>query len=70
MLNSNLKLQGLTLEEIICNGVHGQNPEITIDDWQFIEYLYNSDQDKYEKGYEAGVDATWRMLTLNGEEEE
>ncbi len=49
MLNSNLKLQGLALEEILCNGVHGQNPEITMDDWQFIEYLYNSDQDKYEK---------------------
>lgn len=39
MFNSKLKLQGLSLEEIINEGVHGNNPEVTIDDWKFIEHL-------------------------------
>lgn len=39
MFNSSLKLQGLSLEEIIHEGIHGNISEVSIDDWKFIESL-------------------------------
>jgi hypothetical protein len=40
MFNSKLKLQGLSLDEIINEGIHGNNPEINIDDWKLISSLF------------------------------
>lgn len=67
MFNSKLKLQGLTLEEIINGGIHGNNPEITIDDWRFIGYLYTETicsqaKKEYDKGYQDGENQAWEML--------
>jgi hypothetical protein len=39
VLNSKLKLKGLSLDEIIHEGVHGNIPEVTINDWKFIQSL-------------------------------
>ncbi|CAL9974718.1 hypothetical protein VPHF94_0186 [Vibrio phage F94] len=41
MLNFKLKLQGLPLDEIINEGVHGNNPEVSVDDWKYIESLFS-----------------------------
>ena len=44
MFNSKLKLQGLSLDEIIHEGVFGNNPEVSIDDWKYIEHLYREEE--------------------------
>ncbi|AUR93337.1 hypothetical protein NVP1187O_024 [Vibrio phage 1.187.O._10N.286.49.F1] len=44
MFNSKLKLQGLSLEELIHEGVFGNNPEVSVDDWKYIEYLYREEE--------------------------
>ena len=67
MFNSKLKLQGLTLEEIINEGIHGNNPEILIDDWRIIEYLYNETlgsqlRREYYRGYRNGENQAWETL--------
>ena len=41
MFNSKLKLQGLSLDEIIHEGVFGNHPEVSVDDWKFIESLFS-----------------------------
>ncbi len=54
MFNSKLKLQGLSLDEIIHEGVFGNNPEVSIDDWKYIEYLLTSGIDSaYKLGYDS-----------------
>ncbi|AUR92247.1 hypothetical protein NVP1170O_134 [Vibrio phage 1.170.O._10N.261.52.C3] len=67
MFNSKIKLQGLSLEEVIQEGVHGNNPEVTIDDWKFIEYLYNEElgdrlKREYYKGYRDGENYAWDII--------
>ncbi|AGG57927.1 hypothetical protein VPBG_00155 [Vibrio phage helene 12B3] len=44
MFNSKLKLQGLSLEEVIHEGVFGNNQEVSIDDWKYIEHLYQKEE--------------------------
>ena len=44
MFNSKLKLQGLSLDEIIREGVFGNNPEVSIDDWKYIEHLWEEEE--------------------------
>ena len=44
MHNSKLKLQGLSLDEIIHEGVFGNNPEVSIEDWKYIEHLYREEE--------------------------
>lgn len=39
MINSKLKLKGYSLEEVIHEGVFGNIPELTIDDWKYLESL-------------------------------
>lgn len=39
MINSKLKLKGYSLEEVIHEGVFGNIPELTVDDWQYLESL-------------------------------
>lgn len=39
MFNSKLKLQGLSLEAIIHEGVHGFISNLSIDDWVYVESL-------------------------------
>lgn len=73
MFNSKLKLQGLTLEEIIHEGVHGNSPKVTIDDWLYIEHLYHEDvgdrlRREYYKGWQDGNDQAWNMIY--GDEED
>ena len=67
MFNSKLKLQGLSLEEIIHEGIFGNNPEVSIDDWKYIEHLYQEDvggrlKREYCKGYRDGENHAWETL--------
>ncbi len=58
MFNSKLHLQGLSLEEIIQQGVTGSLPDMTTEDWKYLESLYNTDillEGEYDKGYKEGV---------------
>lgn len=73
MFNSKLKLQGLSLEEIIHEGIHGNNPEVSIDDWKFIESLLGIERDEanklnYDRGWQDGNDQAWNMIY--GDEED
>ncbi len=73
MFDSKLHLQGLSLEEIIQRGVTGSLPDMTTEDWKYLESLYNTDYETktksaYGKGYSAGEDSVWNMI-LNCEED-
>ena len=39
MFNSKLKLQGLSLQETLHEGVFGNISELTVDDWKYLESL-------------------------------
>lgn len=56
MFNSKLKLSGYTLEEIIHEGIHGNVSEMSVDDWEYIESMFNEDillEKAYDEGYKA-----------------
>ena len=42
MFNSKLHLQGLSLEEVIQQGVTGSLPDMTTEDWKYLESLVNN----------------------------
>jgi len=73
MFNSKLKIKGYSLEEAIHEGVFGNIPELTIDDWSYLEYLLNKEREEnkkldYDKGYQDGNDQAWNMIF--GDEED
>ena len=41
MFDSKLRLQGVTLHEILHEGLMGNNLEVSIDDWRYIETLFS-----------------------------
>ncbi|AUR91586.1 hypothetical protein NVP1161O_144 [Vibrio phage 1.161.O._10N.261.48.C5] len=73
MFDSELKLRGLDLSAIINEGVHGNLEELSVEDWLYLEHLYQEDvgyemRRAYLRGYYDGRDKAWDEFLGDDEE--
>lgn len=73
MFDSKLKLRGLDLSAIINEGVHGNLEELSVEDWLYLEHLYQEDvgsemRRTYLRGFRDGKDKVWDEILGDDEE--